>query len=274
MIPIYFALASFLLGLSAPLWFGQLLRPVRRIRQSAKWIDKQTVTPPPDTPLTVQCLREHEKCGDRVVVAHHLAEWSRDLQRKIFQTLAVNGAISFVVVVVYVVKQDVQLQAPTATFSDLMRAVAASWPVSILLAASLVEIAVFIKLVSDQAAKYRRIIEDAKPPPMPLRDRIGGLFGGERRSGSGVQVQPDTTPASLSRAVRCPERNAAFISCTHGALRALSSDIRRTDSQLKSVPALYACTQRVRSAFDPFRSFARTGAPPASRRLDAPAWRY
>jgi hypothetical protein len=172
MIPIYIAAASFLLGLSVNLWFGQLLRPVRRIRQGAKMIDKQTVDTLPGAPFTVQSLREYEKCGDRVVVAHHLAEWTRDLQRKIFQTLAINGAISFVVVVIYVVKQDAQLQAPTATFVDLMRAVAASWPVSILLAGSLVEIAVFIKLVSDQAAKYQRIIEDAQPPRTPWLTRI------------------------------------------------------------------------------------------------------
>ncbi|HYH70404.1 MAG TPA: hypothetical protein VEX16_03775 [Methyloceanibacter sp.] len=192
MIPLGLAFASIFLGVTAPIWFG-LARPVRRLRKGAEWLDPKPVSPPAAEPITVQTLREYQRCGDKVVVAHHLADWSRDLQRKIFQTLAVNGAITFVVVVVYVVKQDARLQAPTATWTDLGAALAASWPISITMAIALVEIGLFFKLVSDQAAKYRRAIEDARPPkksmlawlPNPFR-RVEPLQAAAAPSASGT----------------------------------------------------------------------------------------
>ena len=165
MIPIYSALATLLLGVFSPLWFGILLTPVRRLRSGARRLDATTVQTVPDAPVTIQKLRDHERCGDRVVVAHHLAAWSRELQRKIFQMLVFNSAVSFVLVVIFAVKNDAALQAPTATLADLGEQVAASWPFSIVLAGSLIEVLVIVKLVQDQAAKYASVIDGA--PTLP-----------------------------------------------------------------------------------------------------------
>jgi hypothetical protein len=176
MIPLYLALFSLLLGLFSPVWFGRLLPPVRRLRQGAQWIDPQAIKPPAGASITVQSLREHEKCGDQIVVAHHLADWSRDLQKKIFQSLVFNAAASLVLVVVYVVYQDRALQAPTATIRDLAETVAHVWPLSLVFAFTILEVIIFVKLVHDQAAKYAKVIDAAKPPKKRLRERAADLW--------------------------------------------------------------------------------------------------
>lgn len=177
MITIYIAVASFVIGLLAPLWFGRWLPPVRKLRKGAQWIDPLFLnTPAP--PLSVQRLREHEKCGDQIVIAHHLADWTRELERKIFNSLAINNCLLFVLVIVFTVKGDQHLQGPDATWRDLLVAVETHWPFSLLLAASLVEIMVFVRLVSDQAAKHAKVIKAARPPPKPMRERMRGLLSG------------------------------------------------------------------------------------------------
>jgi hypothetical protein len=176
MIPIYLAVGSLLIGLLAPLWFGKWLPPVRKIRKGAQWLDPQPLTTPTSGLLCVQTLREHEKCGDKVVVAHHLADWTRDLQRKIFNVLVINACLAFVLVVFYTVRSEPTLQNPNATWHDLLLAIEANWPFSILLAASLIQILIFVMLVSDQAAKYAKVIEAARPPKKPISERIRSIF--------------------------------------------------------------------------------------------------
>jgi hypothetical protein len=171
-IAVYFAVTSLTIGVLSPLWFGKWIPSVRKLRQGAKWLDPLVITAPTATPLTIQVLREHEKCGDRIVVSHHLADWTRDLQRKIFQTLGFNTVIAFVLIVFMTVKDDPTLQAPTATVWDLLSAIKVHWPFSFLLAGSLVEIVVFVKLVSDQAARYAKIIDAARPPKKSLSEQL------------------------------------------------------------------------------------------------------
>ena len=174
MITISIAVASFVIGLLAPLWFGRWLPPVRKLRKGAQWIDPLLLNTPA-SPVSVQRLREHEKCGDQIVIAHHLADWTLDLERKIFHSLVANSCFLFVLVVVFTVKGDEHLQRPDATWHDLLVAVETHWPFSILLAASVIEIVVFVRLVSDQAAKHAKVIKAARPPPQPIRERLRGL---------------------------------------------------------------------------------------------------
>lgn len=198
MIPVYIAIASLLLGLLSPIWFGAWLPPVRRLRNGAGWIDPQDVEikPPPSGPLTIKALREYEKCGDRIVVAHHLGDWSRDLQRKIFQNLVANAAISFVLVVGYALYANPRLQESTATFGDFLDTVADLWPLSLIFAATLIEVVIFVKLVSDQAAKYASVIRSAKPKKLPLRDRIAAKF----RRAKATEEQRATDDSGLQMA--------------------------------------------------------------------------
>lgn len=176
MIPIYLAVISIVIGLLAPLWFGILLPPVRKLRKGAQWIDPLPLNTPTSNPLSVHDLREHEKCGDKIVVAHHLADWTRDLQRKIFNLLAVNSVVLFVLVVFFTVRGDQSLQRPGASWREVLVAVETNWPFSILLAYTFVEIIVFVKLVSDQAAKYGKVIDAARPAPKPLSEQIHSWF--------------------------------------------------------------------------------------------------
>lgn len=162
MIPVFMAGFTLLLGLTAPLWFGVGIPWVRMLRSGAKWLDPQTVSPPTVQTPTVKELREHQRCGDKIVVAHHLADWSRDLERRIFQTLSYGTAAAFVLVIVLSVN-DPSLHADTASFEDLLEKIRSSWPLSILLAYSLLEILVVIRLVHDLAEKYRNVIVAAKP---------------------------------------------------------------------------------------------------------------
>lgn len=163
MIPISIAAFTLLLGLTAPIWFGLFLPPVRMFRRGADWLDAEPVTPPSGCTLTVHGLREHDKCGDKIVVAHHLADWSRDLERRIVNTLGFNTVISLVLVVVYVVNRDPALRAPSASWQDLVAAVGGAWPFSIVFAAALVEIIVLVRLVFDLGGKYKKVIRAAKP---------------------------------------------------------------------------------------------------------------
>jgi len=161
MISITLALLSFLLGLFAPIWFGKWLSPVRRLRRGAALIDPLTVTTPPASRLTVSVLREHEKCGDQVVVAHHLADWSWELQRKIFHMLVLNGVGSAFLIMTFIVMKTPSLQHMKFSW-EFFETLAESWPFSLLIAFSFLEMVVFVKLVSDQAAKYRKVIEAAE----------------------------------------------------------------------------------------------------------------
>lgn len=173
MITLTLALAPLFIGFLAPLWFGRLLPPVRKLRRGAKWVDLSIVNVPPSSSLTVQALREHDQCGDRIVIAHHLADWTIDLQRKIFQAMGTNTVMAFVVIIVFITKNnEALLLQPAAGFDDWFQILVANWPFSILLALSLIEIIVVIKVVSDVAAKYRKVIEAARPEWVPLAQRM------------------------------------------------------------------------------------------------------
>lgn len=159
---VLYALVPVFIGLSAPLWFGKMIPSVRRLRRGAKWIDDQTPTFPA-SPVTVKSLREHDKCGDKIVVAHHLGKWTRDLERKILHALSFNGGATLVLVAVIAVKNNTALHSPKATFGDFLNAVIDNWQVSLGLALSLIEILIVLKLVSDVAAKYSDVIDAARP---------------------------------------------------------------------------------------------------------------
>jgi hypothetical protein len=163
MIPVYMALLSILLGFSCPFWFGKCLRPVRRLRQGARWIDPTSVNVPCGSELTIRRLREHEKCGEKIVLAHHLADWTRDLQRKIQSALLFNNLLLLILVIVYTVTSDPRFL--TSSIWDILAAAGKRLPFSIMIAASFIEVITFVKLVWDLEAKYESLIDMVTPEP-------------------------------------------------------------------------------------------------------------
>jgi hypothetical protein len=81
-----------------------------------------------------------------------------------------------------------------------MGTLAANWPTSILLAASLVDIAVFIELVSDGAAKYRR--NDREGP------RSGRLPGGAGAGGDASGAVAPDAGRQMIEAIGAPSAGA------------------------------------------------------------------
>lgn len=163
MLPVYAAAISILLGILCPLWFGKFLAPVRRLRQGALWVDPTAVELPAGPDVTVRSLREYQKCGEKIVLAHHLADWTRDLQRKIQSALVFNNVILFILVIVYTVTSDPQLLNSNA--NDILAATVKRVPFSIMVAASYIEVTIFVKLVWDLAGKYESLINSVRPVP-------------------------------------------------------------------------------------------------------------
>lgn len=66
-----------------------------------------------------------------------------------------------------------QSQLDSATIYDPSKVAAlqAEWPFSIVLGASVIQCLIFIMLVTEQYAKYSKIIADAAPEKAPIIDR-------------------------------------------------------------------------------------------------------
>lgn len=165
------ALLPLIIGMTIPIWFGLLCRPVWYLRRGADWLDNQTVAPV-HQPVTICELRKHDDCGDRIVVTHYLAGWTREMQRKIRQHLLFSTACSTVLIVVFTVMGDPALRRPTATFGELVDQVRGNLPIPLLVGAALIEIFVVLKMASDQGAKFQPLIVAARPPREPFRTRV------------------------------------------------------------------------------------------------------
>lgn len=175
MITYYLAAAPVVIGSTARLWFGVFHWPVWYLRKGAEWLDGQSVAPVPD-PVTIHGLREHDKCGDRIVVAHYLALWTYDLERKIRHNLLGGAAFSILLAMMYTVISVPALRAPTGTFSQFFKAMGPNIPISFLLGGILIEIVVMMKLVADQYAKHMEMIKAARPVRKPFFKRVKAFF--------------------------------------------------------------------------------------------------
>lgn len=163
------ALLPILVGLTASIWFGALTPSVRRLRRGAQWINASTVVP--TVPLAISDIRDHDKCGDRIVVAHYLGDWTKDLEAKIFFALAYQNLLFLFCVIFFAIKGNSSLQDPNITWSNFISSALTYWPFSLSVVVTIVEVGTTLKMVSDAANKYRNIIAKYQPPRVRLMQR-------------------------------------------------------------------------------------------------------
>ena len=163
MLYIAIALVPLAVGLVSRVWFLWLMRPVRSLNNGARWIDPEVVKLPADAGLTIKKIREHDKWGDKIVVAHHLAGWTLDLQRMLFWTLGLNSVLSLLFVVGAVVLGDPDVIGHKESLKEILAPTVTSKPFLLSFAGAATTIFICVRLVADQAHKYRGVIVEARP---------------------------------------------------------------------------------------------------------------
>lgn len=172
---IYLFFIAIGIGITTPLWFGQLFIPVRKLRKGAEWLDKATVDLPNTATLTIEKLRGHECLGDKLVVPHFLDGWTKDLEKKIINSLLYGGIIAGALnISVIVITQSKEIQSNN--LSEIKVTITENWPLPAFFLVAFLQIISYLMLVSDQASKYSKTINKAKPVSISTLERIKNIF--------------------------------------------------------------------------------------------------
>jgi hypothetical protein len=167
-----FGVIPMLIALTSRFWFNAF-PSVRRIRDGAKNIDAEKITLPCRKPLLIKDLRSHEKCGDRVVVAHHLYKYASGIQRKTTRALVRSTVYSMLLLVIVEVvshqpdlattrmNDGAAMSLPDLSASKFWGFLVSEWPPSLVFLLFLVELVTYLTIISEQAEKFEDVINAA-----------------------------------------------------------------------------------------------------------------